>query len=244
MTIFRYGEIVDVNLVRDKVTGKSKGFAFVAYEDQRSTTHARAANTGWGAQDKESKWGHEKFEGNKEGFRRGNKDSSFKPTGNGKALETHPKQSDRREEKSSRRHDNVENSREDNNKREEKRSRRQDTDEFEHGSIEDYERREEQRPRRHTDGEFELRSGGDQHRREENRPRRHGDEGGFERKPREDHNRREEKRPTRPDSESYTVTEEERTNGQLNGGILPLTVTERERERERERDDHRHKSDR
>ncbi|KAI9194876.1 hypothetical protein LWI28_009856 [Acer negundo] len=183
----------------------------------------RAANTGWGAQDKESKWGHEKFEGNKEGFRRGNKDSSFKPTGNGKALETHPKQSDRREEKSSRRHDNVENSREDNNKREEKRSRRQDTDEFEHGSIEDYERREEQRPRRHTDGEFELRSGGDQHRREENRPRRHGDEGGFERKPREDHNRREEKRPTRPDSESYTVTEEERTNGQLNGGILPLT---------------------
>lgn len=34
---FRYGEIVDVNLVRDKGTGKSKGFAFLAYEDQRST---------------------------------------------------------------------------------------------------------------------------------------------------------------------------------------------------------------
>lgn len=34
---FRYGEIVDVNLVRDKGTGKSKGFAFIAYEDQRST---------------------------------------------------------------------------------------------------------------------------------------------------------------------------------------------------------------
>lgn len=33
----QYGEIVDVNLVRDKGTGKSKGFAFVAYEDQRST---------------------------------------------------------------------------------------------------------------------------------------------------------------------------------------------------------------
>ncbi len=33
----QYGEIVDVNLVRDKATGKSKGFAFVAYEDQRST---------------------------------------------------------------------------------------------------------------------------------------------------------------------------------------------------------------
>ncbi|XP_024980733.1 zinc finger CCCH domain-containing protein 25 isoform X2 [Cynara cardunculus var. scolymus] len=32
----QYGEIVDVNLVRDKGTGKSKGFAFVAYEDQRN----------------------------------------------------------------------------------------------------------------------------------------------------------------------------------------------------------------
>lgn len=31
---------MDVNLVRDKATGKSKGFAFVAYEDQRSTTLA------------------------------------------------------------------------------------------------------------------------------------------------------------------------------------------------------------
>lgn len=34
----QYGEIVDVNLVRDKATGKSKGFAFLAYQDQRSTT--------------------------------------------------------------------------------------------------------------------------------------------------------------------------------------------------------------
>ena len=34
---FRYGEIVNVNLVRDKDTGKSKGFAFLCYEDQRST---------------------------------------------------------------------------------------------------------------------------------------------------------------------------------------------------------------
>ncbi|KAH6778425.1 RNA recognition motif protein [Perilla frutescens var. frutescens] len=33
----QYGEIVDANLIRDKGTGKSKGFAFVAYEDQRST---------------------------------------------------------------------------------------------------------------------------------------------------------------------------------------------------------------
>ncbi|KAK8963245.1 Zinc finger CCCH domain-containing protein 25 [Platanthera guangdongensis] len=33
----QYGEVVDVNLVRDKASGKSKGFAFLAYEDQRST---------------------------------------------------------------------------------------------------------------------------------------------------------------------------------------------------------------
>lgn len=33
----QYGEIVNVNLVRDKKTGKSKGFAFLCYEDQRST---------------------------------------------------------------------------------------------------------------------------------------------------------------------------------------------------------------
>eukprot|EP00871_Galdieria_phlegrea_P001345 jgi/Galph1/2210/GphlegSOOS_G891.1 len=33
----QYGTIVDVNLVRDQETGKSKGFAFIGYEDQRST---------------------------------------------------------------------------------------------------------------------------------------------------------------------------------------------------------------
>ena len=36
-SISRYGEIVNINLVRDKKTGKSKGFGFVCYEDQRST---------------------------------------------------------------------------------------------------------------------------------------------------------------------------------------------------------------
>uniref|UniRef100_A0A6I8P0A3 RNA-binding motif protein, X-linked 2 n=1 Tax=Ornithorhynchus anatinus TaxID=9258 RepID=A0A6I8P0A3_ORNAN len=33
----QYGEIVNINLVRDKKTGKSKGFGFLCYEDQRST---------------------------------------------------------------------------------------------------------------------------------------------------------------------------------------------------------------
>lgn len=33
----RYGEVVNINLVRDKTAGKSKGFCFLCYEDQRST---------------------------------------------------------------------------------------------------------------------------------------------------------------------------------------------------------------
>jgi RNA-binding motif protein, X-linked 2 len=40
MSLLRYGEVMDVNLVRDKETGKSKGFAFLMYEDQRSTVLA------------------------------------------------------------------------------------------------------------------------------------------------------------------------------------------------------------
>ncbi|KAH9424819.1 RNA-binding motif protein, X-linked 2 [Dermatophagoides pteronyssinus] len=33
----QYGEIVNINLVRDRKTGKSRGFAFLCYQDQRST---------------------------------------------------------------------------------------------------------------------------------------------------------------------------------------------------------------
>ncbi|PIA16090.1 hypothetical protein COEREDRAFT_81533 [Coemansia reversa NRRL 1564] len=33
----QYGEIVNINLVRDKESGKSKGYGFLQYEDQRST---------------------------------------------------------------------------------------------------------------------------------------------------------------------------------------------------------------
>jgi RNA-binding motif X-linked protein 2 len=36
----QFGEPVDVHLVRNKKTGKSRGFCFLAYEDQRSTTLA------------------------------------------------------------------------------------------------------------------------------------------------------------------------------------------------------------
>jgi len=38
ITIFsQYGEVMDVNLPRDKTTGKTRGFGFLMYEDQRST---------------------------------------------------------------------------------------------------------------------------------------------------------------------------------------------------------------
>ena len=41
ITIFsQYGEPVDVHLPRDKKTGKSQGFAFIAYENQKSTNLA------------------------------------------------------------------------------------------------------------------------------------------------------------------------------------------------------------
>uniref|UniRef100_A0AC35UFZ1 RRM domain-containing protein n=1 Tax=Rhabditophanes sp. KR3021 TaxID=114890 RepID=A0AC35UFZ1_9BILA len=36
----QYGEVVHINLVRDHKTGKSKGFCFLCYEDQRSTVLA------------------------------------------------------------------------------------------------------------------------------------------------------------------------------------------------------------
>ncbi|XP_062614594.1 RNA-binding motif protein, X-linked 2-like [Saccostrea cucullata] len=36
----QYGELVNINLVRDGKTGKSRGFCFICYEDQRSTVLA------------------------------------------------------------------------------------------------------------------------------------------------------------------------------------------------------------
>ncbi len=40
LPVSRFGEIVDVNMPRDKETHKPRGFAFVMYEDQRSTVLA------------------------------------------------------------------------------------------------------------------------------------------------------------------------------------------------------------
>lgn len=35
--VCRYGEVSHIEIIRDQKTGKSKGFAFLKYEDQRST---------------------------------------------------------------------------------------------------------------------------------------------------------------------------------------------------------------
>lgn len=41
ITIFsQYGEVMDINMPRDKETGKTKGFGFLMYEDQQSTVLA------------------------------------------------------------------------------------------------------------------------------------------------------------------------------------------------------------
>lgn len=41
ITVFsQFGEIVDINVPRDRETGKARGFAFIQYEDQRSTVLA------------------------------------------------------------------------------------------------------------------------------------------------------------------------------------------------------------
>ncbi|XP_057956033.1 zinc finger CCCH domain-containing protein 25 [Malania oleifera] len=237
------GEIVDVNLVRDKGTGKSKGFAFIAYEDQRSTNLAvdnlngaqilgriirvdhvskykkkeeedeeaeqqkreargvcrafqrgecnrgagckfshdeqRAANTGWGPEDKSSRWGHDKFEGSTksekrsgpltrvpgltvdEGSRSGDKEPrNSRRRGYDGEVENHRWRSelnarDRDSRDLERRLEQKEkerNLKEDGDRRgTEKKTVRQNTDP---NSREDYDRRGEKRSRRHESESF------------------------------------------------------------------------------------------
>ncbi|XVE59398.1 hypothetical protein DITRI_Ditri05aG0043500 [Diplodiscus trichospermus] len=298
----QYGEIVDVNLVRDKGTGKSKGFAFLAYEDQRSTILAvdnlngaqilgriirvdhvqkykkkeeedeeaeqkkreargvcyafqrgectrgagckfshdeqRAANTGWGPQDKSSRWGHDKFEGSKksekgfgmrepavqEGLRpaRGNEKASEKGDGReGKRSRRYddkdvvPTSRDRREEKRSTRHNVDEfdpNTRDDRYRREEKRSRRYNDGDFEPRSEEDRYRRDEKGLKRHRDDEYGARLKEDHYRRGEKRSKRHGDDD-FEPRSNGEHDRRE-KKVSRTESESYPREDPDKRGGE------------------------------
>ncbi|GMI81724.1 hypothetical protein HRI_001841700 [Hibiscus trionum] len=297
----QYGEVVDVNLVRDKGTGKSKGFAFLAYEDQRSTIlavdningaqilgriirvdHAekykkkeeedeeeeqkkreargvcyafqrgectrgagckfshdeqRAANTGWGPQDKSSRWGNDKFEGSEksekrfgmqerlvqEGFRsaRGDEKASEKSDGiegkrsrmyGGKDVGPTSREDDKGgEDRRSSQHND-----DDWYKRGEKRSRRHNDGDFEPRSVEDRHRKDEKRSRRHgDDGEYGTRLKED--RRDESRSRRHGDDD-FEPRPNEGHDRRGEKRSLTNGSESYPREDRDKRGDEKRSG--------------------------
>ncbi|XP_030505724.2 zinc finger CCCH domain-containing protein 25 [Cannabis sativa] len=267
----QYGEILDVNLVRDKGTGKSKGFAFVAYEDQRSTNLAvdnlngaqvlgrtirvdhvtkykkkeeedeeteqkkreargvcrafqkgectrgagckfshdekRAANTGWGDKDKESRWGHDRFDGPKTDERRsgnnpfsrgaehtvqeGNKSSGFREQAK-ETIERDFKQSNRREKRLGSQCDDHDLRTKDRDSRE-RSSRRPNGNDYEPNSSEDNDKREKKRSGKHDDEEVLLRSRGHD-RKEERRPRGHGDDVP---KTRNNFDRREEKRSRR-----------------------------------------------
>lgn len=291
----QYGEVVDVNLVRDKGTGKSKGFAFLAYEDQRSTNlavdnlngaqvlgriirvdhvtkykkkeeedeetaqqkreargvcHAfqrgecnrgagckfshdeqRAANTGWGAQDKSPRWGNEMFEGSKKSKER----SSYNIPS-----ESQPKQSYRREEKRSSWHDDneiVPKPREDNNRREDKKLRRLEDDAFVPKPREDDYRRGEDRLKRHKDIVPEPKSRGDNYRKEEKISRRqYRDE--FEPRSREDDDTREPRRSRRNETESFFKEEQDKRRGDK----LSAHGRDSSSNPHRERDDHRRKA--
>ncbi|XP_021891816.1 zinc finger CCCH domain-containing protein 25 [Carica papaya] len=298
----QYGEIVDVNLVRDRGTGKSRGFAFLAYEDQRSTILAvdnlngaqvlgrtirvdhcsnykkkeeedeetwqqkreargvcrafqrgectrgdgckfshdeqRAANTGWGHEDKSSKWGHDKFDGSKrkerrfsdqEGLGLGDKSPSSREKGNSRSLESHSRESKERNDKRLRRHDDDEiklKSRDDHDKKQENRLRkRYEDDEFERKARDNRDRREEKRPKQY-DGSS-PKSKDDPLRREENRSRendgydsrreerkfRRYDDGEYEPRSREDYHMREEKKSRRHGDDEV----EPRSRGERDG---------------------------
>lgn len=40
----QYGQILELNLIKDRETGRSRGFAFISYESQQSAQNALSAN--------------------------------------------------------------------------------------------------------------------------------------------------------------------------------------------------------
>ncbi|GMN23782.1 hypothetical protein TIFTF001_000262 [Ficus carica] len=291
----QYGEIVDVNLVRDKGTGKSKGFAFVAYEDQRSTNLAvdnlngaqilgrtirvdhcskykkkeeedeeteqkkreargvcrafqrgectrgagckfshdeqRAANTGWGHEDKEPRWGHDKFDGPKKGERRsgnipsshvseqtvreGDKGSHSRAKAN-ETFEREPKQSNRREERGLGSHGDDHDSRTRDRDSREKGSRRHNGYDYQPKLSEGHNKRDDKRSSKRSEDDDEVmhKSKEGLDRKEERRSRRYDDNDDVPRT-REDQDRIEEKRLRRySDYESEIRSKEELDKGE------------------------------
>lgn len=199
----------------------------------------RAANTGSGPQDRSSRWGNDKFEGNKESSRWSKKDSSSGAAAIGKSFEVHPTESKRRELDISRRRGDNEKPREDHYQRGEKRSRRQIDNEFEPRLRVDRDRREERIPMRREDNDgFEPKHREGWDRTDERRSRRHGDDE-FELKSREHSDRRGDllaRHDTRPcsreDRERRGRDERSTQNGDSSGHYW------------RDRDDRRYRTDR
>lgn len=81
----QYGEIANINLVRDKQTGRPKGFAFVCYENQKSTVLATDNLNGIKVRGRVIRVDHvEKYRVPSEGVMRvGRQDADQEPTGKG-----------------------------------------------------------------------------------------------------------------------------------------------------------------
>ncbi|PPR81878.1 hypothetical protein GOBAR_AA38834 [Gossypium barbadense] len=203
----QYGEIVDVNLVRDKGTGKSKGFAFLAYEDQRSTILAVQMNS-------KHEWHilgsnfttflpccisrktpfflcYSSFLAILLSCARRAANTGWGPQDNKSSRWGNDKyEGSKKSDKSSGMQEHTVEKRDG---REGKRSRRYDGKDAGPASREDCSgiegkrltrhndddryKREEKRSRWHNDSDLEPRSVEDHHRRDENRSRRHGDDG-------------------------------------------------------------------
>ncbi|KAI9090902.1 hypothetical protein K1719_028387 [Acacia pycnantha] len=183
----QYGEVVDVNLVRDKDTGKSKGFAFLAYEDQRSTNlavdnlngaqilgrvirvdHLSRGECTRGAS---CKFSHDEQRAANTGW--GAPEDASSKWGHDK-FDGHKKERDLHSEaKKSRKRsdDDMELERRDRRRREDTSLRKPDNDEFE-PRTRDSDRREEKRHKRqYDDDDFGSRSREDHIIREERRSR-------------------------------------------------------------------------
>lgn len=177
-----------------------------------SHNEQRAANTGWGAEDK--KWGHDNYDGP----RKSDKRSSTIPS-------TRVPEPRVREDFSTK--DKIMTAPDNRVLEEEKRtSRRREDGELDPKSREDYDRREEKRPRRHNDYEFQPKSRDYHDKREDRRPRRQGGDDEFELKPKSG----EDKRPIRDgdDAEFEPKSREDHVRSEYN---------RREDRRPRRRDD-------
>lgn len=238
------GEIVDVNLVRDKGTGKPRGFAFVAYEDQRSTI--LAVDNLNGAQilgrtirvdhvtkykkkeeeDEETRQRMREERGVCRAFQRGEctRGDGCKFSHNEqRAANTGGGPQDRSSRWGHEKFEGFSWGKNDSSSRATGSGRV-----ALEGNPNQSDRREEKRSIRHDHREKPREDHG---RREDKRSRRHSDNNEFEARSREDHYRRDEKRPKRHESESYLREDQDRRGGDKSSTGRGDSSSHRHRER-------------